>query len=199
MSTRIHRPSKTTSSSGSAASSVPIRARCLSGVHLENVPGHQPVKAHAQRGQVLLDGGRGELSLQILDEGGDVEGPARCGRCLIWAVKNSRTRRAASGVGVNRGRGLKRGGQREDESGARRDSLSVEAGVAHLRGLRFLVSSRFAEDPATNGSIKLRALKQIAAETAADVEGMWGDLVGKIEQLERLMAEDTVPPELTNE
>ena len=61
-----------------------------------------------------------------------------------------------------------------------------------MRGLRFLVSSRFAEDPARNGSIKLRALKQIAAETAADVEGMWGDLVGKIEQLERLMAEDTV-------
>ena len=58
---------------------------------------------------------------------------------------------------------------------------------------------RFAEDPATNDSIKLRALKQIADETAADVEGMLGDLVGKIEQLERLMAEDTVPPELTNE
>ena len=36
--------------------------------------GHQPVKEHAQRGQVLLDGGRGERSLQILDEGGDVEG-----------------------------------------------------------------------------------------------------------------------------
>ena len=35
----------------------------MGGVHLENVAGHQPVKEHAQRGQVLLDGGRGELSL----------------------------------------------------------------------------------------------------------------------------------------
>ena len=49
-------------------------AHGVGGVHLQNVAGHQPVKEHAQRGQVLLDGGRGELSLQILDEGGDVEG-----------------------------------------------------------------------------------------------------------------------------
>ena len=86
---------------------------------------HQPIEQHAQRGQVLLDGRRGELFLQMLDEGGDVErmhvgeladsggvAPSRetvgcvevCLRVwslLIWAVKNSSTRLAAFGVGVN--------------------------------------------------------------------------------------------------
>ena len=35
-------------------------AHGVGGVHVENVAGHQPVKKHAQSGQVLLDGGRGE-------------------------------------------------------------------------------------------------------------------------------------------
>jgi hypothetical protein len=38
------------------------------------VAGHKPVEQHPQRGEVLLDGGRGKLRLQVLDEGGDVEG-----------------------------------------------------------------------------------------------------------------------------
>ena len=49
-------------------------AHGVGGVYLQNVAGHEPVKEHAQRGQVLLDGGRGARSLQVLDEGGDVEG-----------------------------------------------------------------------------------------------------------------------------
>lgn len=43
-------------------------------VHVQDVPRHKPVEQHAERGQVLLDGGRGKLPLQVLDEGGDVEG-----------------------------------------------------------------------------------------------------------------------------
>ena len=42
-------------------------------VHVEDVAGHQPVEQHAQRRQVLLDRGRRELALQLLDERGDVE------------------------------------------------------------------------------------------------------------------------------
>ena len=45
-----------------------------------------------------------------------------------------------------------------------------------------------AEDPATNDSIKLRALKQIADETAADVEGMLEALQEQIDLLERQIA-----------
>ena len=54
---------------------------------------HQPVEESAQSGQVLLDGGRGERSLQILDEGGDVEG------LHVGELGD------ASGVGVNRDAG----------------------------------------------------------------------------------------------
>ena len=43
-------------------------------VHVENVARHQLVEQHPERRQVLLDGRRGELALQVLDEGGDVEG-----------------------------------------------------------------------------------------------------------------------------
>ena len=43
-------------------------------VHVDDVAGHEPVEQHADGSQVLLDRGRGEMALQILHEGGDVEG-----------------------------------------------------------------------------------------------------------------------------
>ena len=42
-------------------------------VQLQDLAGHQPVKQNAKRRQVLLDGGRGELALQVLNESGDVD------------------------------------------------------------------------------------------------------------------------------
>jgi hypothetical protein len=45
----------------------------MSGIHLDDVTGHQPVEQHAERGQVLLDRRRRKLSLQVLDKGGDVK------------------------------------------------------------------------------------------------------------------------------
>ena len=129
-------------------------AHGVGGVHLQNVAGHQPVKEHTQRGQVLLDGGRGERSLQILDEGGDVEGlhvgepgdaaalapgveaprGAQVGpaRVVVVDLGGEKLQDAPGGLGRRgeQGRGLKRACRREDESGARgRDSGSVEAGV----------------------------------------------------------------------
>ena len=42
-------------------------------VQLQDMAGDQPVKQNAKRRQVLLDGGRGELALQVLNESGDVD------------------------------------------------------------------------------------------------------------------------------
>jgi hypothetical protein len=42
--------------------------------HVQDMARHKPVEQHAQRGQALLNGGRGKFSLQLLDEGGDVQG-----------------------------------------------------------------------------------------------------------------------------
>ena len=42
-------------------------------VQLQDLAGDQPVKQNAKRRQVLLDGGRGELALQVLNESGDVD------------------------------------------------------------------------------------------------------------------------------
>ena len=42
-------------------------------VQLQDMAGHQPVKQNAKRRQVLLDGGRGQLALQVLNESGDVD------------------------------------------------------------------------------------------------------------------------------
>ena len=42
-------------------------------VDVDDMAGDKPVEQHAQRGQVLLDGRRRKLGLQILDEGGDME------------------------------------------------------------------------------------------------------------------------------
>ena len=42
-------------------------------VELEDLAGDQPVKQNAKRRQVLLDGGRGQLALQVLNESGDVD------------------------------------------------------------------------------------------------------------------------------
>ena len=42
-------------------------------IDLDDVAEHEPVKEHAQSGEVLLDRGRGEFALQILEEGGDME------------------------------------------------------------------------------------------------------------------------------
>ena len=49
-------------------------AHGVGGIHVQNAARHQRMEQHTQRGQVLLDGRRGKLPLQILDEGGDVEG-----------------------------------------------------------------------------------------------------------------------------
>ena len=43
-------------------------------IHLKHMAEHQPVEQHAERGQVLLDCGRRELALELLDECGHVEG-----------------------------------------------------------------------------------------------------------------------------
>lgn len=52
-------------------------------VCVEYVAGDEPVEAHPQRGRVLLDSRRGELALQIPDEGGAWRSsrPCACGRC----------------------------------------------------------------------------------------------------------------------
>ena len=42
-------------------------------IHIDHVPGDQPVKEHAKRGQVLLNGRRRQFVLQILDESCDME------------------------------------------------------------------------------------------------------------------------------
>ena len=42
-------------------------------ISFNNMPGHQPVEEHADRGQVLLDGGRREFVVQVVNEGGDME------------------------------------------------------------------------------------------------------------------------------
>jgi hypothetical protein len=42
-------------------------------IDLEHITGHQPVEQHAEGRQVLLDNGRREPALQLLDEGRDVE------------------------------------------------------------------------------------------------------------------------------
>src|ERR1700739_2051350 len=42
-------------------------------ISLYNIAGTQPVEEHANRSQVLLDGGRRKLVLQVVHEGGDME------------------------------------------------------------------------------------------------------------------------------
>jgi len=42
-------------------------------VDVDHMPGDKPVEQHAECGQVLLDGRRRNLGLQILDEGGDMK------------------------------------------------------------------------------------------------------------------------------
>ena len=49
-------------------------AHSMGRVHVDDVAGHEPVEQHADGGQVLLDRWSGEMALQILHEGGDVEG-----------------------------------------------------------------------------------------------------------------------------
>ncbi len=46
----------------------------MSRIDLDDVADHEPVEQHAQRGQMLLDRGRGEVALQLLHEGGDMKG-----------------------------------------------------------------------------------------------------------------------------
>ena len=43
-------------------------------VDFENLAGDEPVEEHPERGQVLFHRGRRHLPLQVLDEGGDMEG-----------------------------------------------------------------------------------------------------------------------------
>ena len=45
----------------------------MGGIDIEDMAGDQPVKQHAQGGQVLLHRGRREFALQLLDEGSDVD------------------------------------------------------------------------------------------------------------------------------
>ena len=42
-------------------------------IHIDHVPGDQPVKEHAKRGQVLLNGRRRQFVLQVLDESRDMK------------------------------------------------------------------------------------------------------------------------------
>ncbi len=67
-------------------------------VHIQDVAGHQPVEEHPQCGQVLFDGGRGKLPLQVLDEGGDVDG-LDAGE-LVDATAGAPVREAVGGVQV---------------------------------------------------------------------------------------------------
>ena len=60
--------------------------------------GHQPVKQNAKRRQVLLDGGRGQLALQVLNESGDVD-RLHVGE-LCDAVFLTPGRKAAGGIEV---------------------------------------------------------------------------------------------------
>ena len=46
----------------------------MSRVGLHDVSGDEPVKQHAQCGQILLHRGRRKLALQFLDKRGDVKG-----------------------------------------------------------------------------------------------------------------------------
>jgi hypothetical protein len=56
------------------------------------------VEQHAERGQVFLDRGRGEVTLHVLDEGGDMEG-LHIGQ-LGDAAPLSPDREAARGIHV---------------------------------------------------------------------------------------------------
>ena len=64
-------------------------------VQLQDLAGDQPVKQDAKRRQVLLDGGRGQLALQVLNESGDVD---RCtsASCLIWCSSQQAAKRRAA-------------------------------------------------------------------------------------------------------
>ena len=99
------------------------------GVCRHNLARPKPVEQHPDAGELELDGSRRNAALQILDVGRDVDGlhvaqmldavtltrprirwrlsrrPFWCG-FLMFAVKNSRTRRAVGGSGAKRaGRG----------------------------------------------------------------------------------------------
>ena len=67
-------------------------------VQLQDMAGDQPVKQNAKRRQVLLDGGRGQLALQVLNESGDVD-RLHLGEPAD-AVLPAPGRKAASGVEV---------------------------------------------------------------------------------------------------
>jgi hypothetical protein len=111
-------------------------------VHVQDVARHQPIEQHTQRGQVLLDGRRGQLPLQILDEGGDVEGfdvgelgnaaagapfretprrvQVRLARVVIVDLGSEKFENAPGGLRCRREkrRGLQLGRAREDDSGS---------------------------------------------------------------------------------
>jgi hypothetical protein len=102
-------------------------------IDVDHMPGDEPVEQHAERGQVLLDGRRRHLGLQVLNESGNMErlddgklvevslsapgaeapggvhiGPA--GMIVVDLVgKNYRTRFAAFGVGAKNGAGWRSG------------------------------------------------------------------------------------------
>ena len=67
-------------------------------VQLQDLAGDQPVKQDAKRRQVLLDGGRGQLALQVLNESGDVD-RLHLGE-LADAVLLTPSRKAAGGIQV---------------------------------------------------------------------------------------------------
>ena len=67
-------------------------------VQLQDMAGDQPVKQNAKRRQVLLDGGRGQLALQVLNESGDVD-RLHVGE-LCDAVVLTPGRKAAGGIEV---------------------------------------------------------------------------------------------------
>ena len=73
-------------------------AHGVSRVQLQDLAGDQPVKQNAKRRQVLLDGGRGQLALQVLNESSDVD-RLHLGE-LSDAVIPAPGRKAAGGVEV---------------------------------------------------------------------------------------------------
>jgi hypothetical protein len=77
-------------------------------IDLERMANHQPVKDHAQRGQVLFDRRLGQLALQFLDIGGDVQrlhiAQARQSPALAEAAPLAPVGKAARGLVIGAAR-----------------------------------------------------------------------------------------------
>ena len=85
----------------------------MRGFNVDDVAGHKPVKEHAQRGQVLLDGRRRQLVLEILDESCDMKRLDALKRIDVFYPRTSPQNGERRGV-------AQRGGEALSESRARR-------------------------------------------------------------------------------